>query len=443
MKIIKSIFFTGFLYWLIAFIVMQFALSFVWPFLYGAGWGTLGTLIAITLFDSVLLYSNSKGVISYRKHLTKMSNGDENEIQIYLISQYNFTVYVEIIDELPVQFQKRDFNIKSKLSPAEIQSHTYILIPKERGEYLFGSVNVLVKSKLGLVIRRFQFENNIMLPVYPSFLQMRKYELLAISNSLTMSGIKKIRRIGNTTEFDQIKEYSLGDDYRTMNWKATGRRQKLMVNKYQDERSQNVYSLIDMGRIMQMPFEEMSLLDYSINSSLVISNVAWKKHDKPGIIAFNHKIQNFLAAERRGSQMFRIQETLYNLETNFLETDYERLCAYVLSKINQRSLFLLFTNFETLSGLKRQLKYLRKIASSHLLIVVFFENTELKEVLKSPAKNTKEIYFKTVGEKFELDKKLIQRELLAYGIQSIYTSPQNLTVNTINKYLEIKSRSAM
>jgi uncharacterized protein (DUF58 family) len=318
---------------------------------------------------------------------------------------------------------------------------TYVVRPKERGEYHFGALNVFVRSILGLVKRRYRFEEGTMLPVYPSFIQMRKYELLAISNRLTMSGIKKIRRVGNTTEFDQIKEYIPGDDVRTINWKATARKQKLMVNKFQDERSQNVYSLIDMGRVMRMPFDQMTLLDYAINSSLVMSNIAWVKHDKPGVLAFNHRIQAHLGAERRGSQMYRIQETLYNLKTNFLETDYERLYTYVKSKITQRSLLLLFTNFETLNGLKRQIKFLRKMAKDHLVVVIFFQNTELKKYLEAPAKNTKDVYYKTIAEKFEFEKKLIQRELSAYGIQSIYTTPENLTVNTINKYLELKARA--
>lgn len=193
----------------------------------------------------------------------------------------------------------------------------YVIRPKQRGDYHFGALNVSAKTVLGLVKRRFRFEEGTTLPVYPSFIQMKKYELLAISNRLTMSGIKKIRKVGNATEFDQIKEYITGDDVRTINWKATSRRQKLMVNKYQDERSQNVYSLIDMGRIMKMPFDQMTLLDYAINASLVISNIAWHKHDKPGVVAFAHKINSFLPADRRGTQMYRIQETLYGLKTNF------------------------------------------------------------------------------------------------------------------------------
>lgn len=158
----------------------------------------------------------------------------------------------------------------------------YFLRPVKRGEYSFGSVNAFVSSPIGFISRRFKFSQDKMVPVYPSYIQMRKFELLAISNRLTETGVKKIRRIGHNMEFELIKEYVNGDDFRTINWKATARKQHLMVNHFQDERSQQVYSLIDKGRVMQMPFEGMSLLDYAINATLVISNIAIKNLTKPG-----------------------------------------------------------------------------------------------------------------------------------------------------------------
>ena len=170
----------------------------------------------------------------------------------------------------------------------DFKTISYFLRPVKRGEYSFGAVNVFASSPIGLVSRRYQFSQNKMVPVYPSYIQMRKYELLAISNRLTDTGIKKIRRVGQHTEFERIREYVPGDDYRTINWKASARKSHLMVNNYQDERSQQVYALIDKGRAMQMPFNGMSLLDYAINASLVISNIAIKKSDKAVLITFQH-----------------------------------------------------------------------------------------------------------------------------------------------------------
>jgi len=244
-------------------------------------------------------------------------------------------------------------------------------------------------------------------------------------------------------EFEQVKEYVQGDDYRTLNWTATARKGQLMVNNYTDEKSQQVYCIIDKGRVMKMPFEGMSLLDYAINASLVLSNVALLKHDKAGLVTFSEQVGAFLPANSKPVQMQSIREVLYNQKTRYLESDFEQLYAVLRRKISQRSLIILFTNFESLTGMRRHLPYLRKIASHHLLLTVFFENTELKSLVSAPATNVEEVYTKTVAEKFAFEKRLIAKELQQYGILSILTPPQDLTVNAINKYVELKARQAI
>src|SRR5690606_1595034 len=222
---------------------------------------------------------------------------------------YTFPVFVRIIDEIPEQFQVRNFKIDRRLDASSVTELEYELRPVERGEYHFGKLNIYATSVFGLIARRFTSDESAMVPSYPSFIQLRKYDLLAISNNLHQYGIKKIRRIGHTMEFEQIKDYVLGDDLRTINWKATAKKNALMVNQFQDEKSQPIYSVIDKGRVMKMPFNRLKLLDYAINAALVISNVALKKHDKAGILAFSKKLENTVVAEKRTSQMNLILES--------------------------------------------------------------------------------------------------------------------------------------
>ncbi len=397
-------------------------------------------LIFLLLLDGYLLFFTRGEIFSFRETPKRFSNGDLNPVRLYLENRYRFPVNLEIIDELPVQFQSRDFVMSANLPPG---GHTYLryeVKPTRRGEYHFGNINVYTSSPLALWQRRFQIDARTMTPVYPSFIQMRKYELLAISNRLTEVGIKKIRRVGHTMEFEHIREYVIGDDVRTINWKATARRHEFMVNHYQDERAQPVYSLINMGRVMKMPFNGMSLLDYAINASLVISNIAILKQDRAGVITFSHEIGEILPARRQSLQMAKIIELLYRQETDFLETDYEALFATLMRRISRRSLFLMFTNFETLSSLRRQLHFLRKISQKHLLVIIFFENTELSKVIQQPARTAREISVKAVAQQFALEKKQIVKELHRHGIHAVLTPPEKLTVNTINTYLQLKSR---
>ncbi len=424
----------------IAIVVFMAIFGYVFPVFESIARVAMYLLFALLLVDLILLFRVKKGLKANRVTPDKFSNGDRNPIKIYLQNYYQFKSSLKVIDEVPEQFQMRKASFSLMVEPNEKQSIAYDLRPVKRGEYHFGQLNVFANSPLGLAARRFRFEEPVMVPVYPSFIQMRKFELLAISNNLTLQGVKKIRRIGQNQEFEQIKDYVAGDDFRTINWKATARREHLMVNTYQDEKAQHVYSLIDKSRVMRMPFEGMSLLDYAINSSLALSNIAIKKGDHAGLITFQHKLQTVVPASKRNSQMKMIQEALYYQKTNYFESDFSRLFVGVKRRLNHRSLLLLYTNFESMAGLERQLPYLTNLAKSHVVVVIFFENTELQELLHTEPKSVKQIYYKTIAEKFDHEKKLIVKELNKHGIYSVLTAPQDLTVNTINKYLELKAR---
>ncbi len=438
-RTIKGIYVTDRFYYLGALLVLLFVSGHFFPLLYIIAKASLLFYFAATLLNGVLLFSKKKPIHAERKMAERLSNGDNNKITLFIKNNYPFEIALKIIDEIPFQFQIRNFEIKSFFKAGEEKFEHYQLRPTERGEYSFGKVNIYVSHSIGLITRRIKFDFKEVVPVYPSYIQLRKFELLAISNRLTEAGIKKIRKVSHTMEFDQIRDYVQGDDIRTLNWKATARRSHLMVNQYQDEKSQQVYCLIDMGRTMEMPFNGLSLLDYAINSSLVISNIAMYKQDKAGLLTFSKNIHNILPADRNKLQMHRILEALYRQKTNFDESDFEKVYTTIKRKIKQRSLLLLFTNFEWEVSLSRQMRFLRQLNNNHLLIVIFFKNTEVNQLVREKSSSINDVYVKTIAEKLMFEKRLIVKELKNYGIQSILTEPENLTVNTINKYLELKA----
>ena len=443
MKWLNRIYLNNFTFYVFIGILVCFVLAYIFPALYHATWLLFYIFLGFLAIDFLLLFASNQRFSGERKTVDKFSNGDDNPVTIKIESGYGFPVRAKVIDEIPFQFQVRNFDVTRNLAAGGNDAFEYILRPRERGEYYFGKLNIYVSSPLRLVARRYIFGEGQLVPTYPSYIQLRKYDMMAFSNRLFEYGLKKIRRIGHTMEFEQIKEYVSGDDIRTINWKATAKKNQLMVNQFQDERSQNVYMVIDKGRVMKMPFNGLSLLDYAINATLVLSNVILKKQDKAGMFTFSKKVENRVAAERRSGQMQKVLETLYNIKTDFFESDFGRLYADVKKNITQRSLILLYTNFETLDGLKRQLPYLKGIAKNHMLVVVFFENVELEDLINQKAGNIQEIYDQVIAEKFAFEKRLIVNELLKYGIYSVLTKPENLTIDSINKYLEIKARGLL
>ncbi|MBC7606376.1 MAG: DUF58 domain-containing protein [Burkholderiales bacterium] len=443
MNLLKKLYLNNFFFYVLLGIIALFVGAFIFPVLYSAVWYLVLVLSVFLFLDILILFLAKHGIDATRNMAEKLSNGDPNPIHITIKNYYTFPISVKIIDEIPFQFQIRDFEIRRNIKASAQDNLQYELRPTQRGEYSFGNLNVYVTSPLRLISRRFSFSKNQLVPTYPSYMQLRKYDLIAFSNHLFQYGIKKIRRLGHTMEFEQIKEYVPGDDIRTLNWKATAKKNALMVNQFQDEKSQSVYMIIDKGRVMKMPFNGLSLLDYAINATLVLSNVILKKQDKAGMLAFSKKVTNRVFAEKRASQLQQILETLYNITTDFYESDFSRLYVDIRKNISQRSLIILYTNFETLDGLHRQLPYLKGIAKSHLLVVVFFNNTELNALIHKKAETIQDVYDKVIAEKFAFEKRLIVNELKKYGIYSVLTQPENLTLDTINKYLEIKARGIL
>jgi uncharacterized protein (DUF58 family) len=403
----------------------------------------LAFVVCYLLLDILIVYSSSTKLEAKRELKDQLNLGDDNHVKIYIQNHHNLPAILKVIDEIPYQFQIRDFSRFLTLNPGESRTLDYYVKPVKRGAYKFGSLNVFVGSFLRMAQRRVKFSQDFEAKAYPSVRLMREFELKVFTHSNLSQGVKKVRRLGNNQEFEQIKPYVQGDDFRKVNWKATSRKGELMVNQYQDERSQSIYSIVDKSRAMKMPFNDMTLLDHSINSTLVISNIALRKDDKVGLLTFSDKLGAHVKAEKLGGQLRKLMENLYRQKTRYNEANFEMLYYGVRQNIKGRSLVFLYTNFETMYAMERALPMLRKIGKLHLLVVIFFENTGLIERAESKALTIEDIYTQTMAQKAVIEKQTIAAELQKYGINTILTTPEKLNVDTINKYLELKSRGAI
>lgn len=427
----------------LAIIAVACVMAFFIPWVWNVAMILLLLFVILTVLDFVLLFSKQQRIKAARFTAERWHLGEDNTVNLAINSEYKFPVSLEIIDELPELFQKRDFILHYKTTPGATLSEQYVLRPLTRGTYRFGNINVFVMSPLRLLKARYKFEDPATVKVYPTTKLLRSYQLLATTDQHSLFGARKVRKLGHSIEFEQIKEYVAGDDIRTINWKATARRGSMMVNTYTDIRSQQIFCVIDKGRSMKMPFEGMTLMDHSIKSALIFLNIALHKHDKAGLITFSSQVNDMVPADQGSMQMHKLLETLYNQTTDFQDADYERLLNQVHHKLSQRSFLLLFSNFESLSSLHRQMPYLRGLAKKHMLCVVFFENTAVKDIVEQQPDTIEGIYTKTIAERFDFEKKQMVKELRRYGIIAILTTPEKLTVDVINNYLELKSRQLL
>lgn len=419
-----------------------FILGFIIPVFFLVAQAALGLFMALVLLEFVILQFSKKPIEGTRHINAPMSVGDENKVTITLINKFNFTIRTTVYDNPPKQLQLRDKSFTATIKSEETKEFKYNVIPTDRGEYKFKDIYVYCSALTHLIQRKARVSASEVIAAYPSIIQMKQYELKVFAQTAA-TGIKKIRRLGHNNEFEQIKSYVQGDDIRTINWKATSRMNQLMVNQYQDQREQQVYTIIDKSRSMRMPFDEMTLLDYAINSTLAFSNVCIRKGDKAGLMTFSDKLGAKLAAERSRHQLSKIMEVLYAQKTRFLEANFELLYHGIRNHIKGRSLIMMYTNIESDYALKRILPMLKRINQKHVLVVIFFENTEVEKAAEMEPKHVRDIYLKTFAEKYTMEKKRISLELRKNGIQTVLTTPQNLTIDSINKYLELKARGVI
>lgn len=439
----KYIFITNRPFYFLSLALFLFIASLAYGPLFIIGQLVLVVIVALFILDCFVLLSVKKPILLERKLPPIANLGDPNKVNYEVKNQFNFPVIIKFFDEFPEQLQMRRFQDKFQLEKGDRSRLYFEFTPKSRGVYLFQNSNLFVQSKIGFAERKVVIQHRYEVSVYPSILQMKQFELKVFNKSSVDRGIKKIRRLGHNNEFEQIKNYVQGDDFRRINWKATSRKNELMINQYQDEKSQQIFCVLDKGRSMKMPFGGLTLLDYAINSTLAFSNIAIKKGDKVGLISFSNKIGASLSAEKSKHHLKKISDHLYNQKTNFLESDFELLYHTIRNKIKTRSLLVLYTNFESEYALRRNLPILKRIAQTHVLCVIFFENTEIDQVHNEKAYSLNEVYFQTLAEKAIMDKRKLLIELRNSGIQCILSKPKELTLNSINKYLELKSKGML
>lgn len=443
MQILKNTYLSRFFFLLYFGIVLLFVISANYPQLLIISQAILLITLGLTVIDLLLVFSTKKPISVERIVEQRLNLGDKNAVQLVFRNLTNQPIGYRMYEGFPKSMQERSKTFVGTIGPKNTKTYSYDFTPKSRGDYEFGNVFLFISSVFNLVSRRFIIPLKQEVQVFPSVLQLKKYELLVFQQQKVNVGIKKIRRLGNNSEFEQIKNYVQGDEVKKINWKATGRTNTLMVNQYQEEKSQNVYCIIDKSRSMQMEFDSLSMFDYAINSTLVLSNITIKNGDKTGLITFSDKMGTQLAADKSAGQLRRIMEELYAQKSQFLEPNYALLYNSLRRTVKTRSLIILFANFETEFAMRRALPILRKIKEKHVLVTVLFQNSDLETLAFKQPKTIRDVYQSAVAEKMTNVKSKIALELKRNGIHTVLTLPENLSINTINKYLELKAKGAL
>lgn len=441
MNFFKSFYITKKGFWALGATALVFAFGMLFPFMLELGKLLLILFCIVLLAETVLLYQR-KSIVDISRVVPKsLSNGDENTIKLLVKNKLSIKLLLRIKEDLPDQLQDFTWHRTITQKGRSSTEVSYVIKPSERGVYAWYNVYAHAEiPKIGLVSRRMMFDHFDEVPCLPSYMQFGAFRISALVSQQKEMDTTHIRKLGQSMEFEQIKNYNPGDDFRHINWKASAKQGKLMLNQYQDERSQSIYCIIDGGRTMKTQHNGQSLQDYAINASVGLSKAILQMKDKVGMINFYTDHCDLLKPSASPAQFRKINEMLFNIKTEDTDASMEVLYKFSRNQIKNRSLLILFTHFDNTESVKRNIPYLRAMGRFHLVLIVFFENDELQTFADTPAEKLTDIYSSTIAREQVYQQKVLARELNKYGIITIITSPDKLTISVVNQYLEIKRK---
>lgn len=374
---------------------------------------------------------------------SKLSIGADNIITVLVANRGQRPLRFTLRDEFPYQFNGSANVHAGQVAPFEVAEVRYSVRPVQRGDYMFGDINLRYRSVLQTFIRQARYPAATQVKVYPNVLDVRKYDLLARKGLLFEIGLRPARVLGSGTEFERLREYTTDDEFRRINWRATARHGKPIAMEFETERSQYVVSVIDTGRLMRPPIGELAKLDYVINAALLLSYVAGLKGDHTGLLTFADDVGTYLAPKRGKGQFYRMLEALYNVQFEPVEADYAKALGYLSVKHKRRSLIIVFTDVVTLDAARPLIAQMARLAQHHLALCVVISDPNITALAQQPPADSDAVYQRAVAEMLLDERQVVFDTLGRSGVLTLDVPADKLSISLINKYLELKGRGAL
>jgi len=378
-----------------------------------------------------------------REHDTRLSLGADNPIGLTVHNRGQRAANFWLRDEPPETYEISERVLEGEAPARGTWQGTYYVRPLRRGDYQFGNLNLRWLGPLRLIVRQGQIAAETPIKVYPNLLDVRRYDLLLRRNRLQEMGLRNTRMFGEGTEFERLREYLPDDGFRHIDWKATARRHRPITVEYQVERSQNVVAVLDTGRMMQSPVNQMAKLDYVINAVLLLSYVVTGKGDKIGLMTFADDIKHFLGPRQGRGQFYRMLEMLYAVEPEPVEPDYGHALRYLATKQRKRALIVIFTDLsggQSMQTLASQIAVLRRRS---LPLVVTISDPDVHAAAHQIPQNSLDVYQRAAAGRLLDERKIALDQMRQQGVLTLDVPAHQLSMAVINRYLELKGRTLL
>ncbi|MCL2593780.1 MAG: DUF58 domain-containing protein [Defluviitaleaceae bacterium] len=408
-------------------------------------------LIIFLLYNFVcfaMLFMDRKLSPSQKDFIVSRDDNDtlyfkaENEIFFKIRNLYHDKIKLSIRDELP----DWHFNVISEENATKVidggaeEEFSYKLIPLKRGSFKFLHVYICQIGILGLCRKYYKLNLEREFKVYPNLQNLSKYRLIVNKHRLLSHGQRRINLRGQGSEFESLREYVEGDDFRKINWMVTARENKLIVNQYEAEKNQPVFILLDTGRTMSYSIKGYKKVDYAINAALILSDIVNQKGDNSGLVVFNTEVDSYIPPGKGDGHRKHLMETLYHISDTKFTSDYRGLFLELLAKQKRRSIVFVFTDFETEDEMKDLVNSVSIIARRHVPVVVFMKNESLEKLAQVDGKETKDQYKQAIATDFLRARNKMIKTLNRKGIICVESEAEKFAIDSVNQYLLVREK---
>jgi uncharacterized protein (DUF58 family) len=420
-------------------------------------WRLPGVRWAWVAYDLILLlvayvdYRRTADIskIEIERHMPRrFMIGEENEVRVTISHRlpYRFTLMIK--DEYPPDLELRGERLllatPRRSGGADRQATAgYKLYAASRGDYAFGDIIVRRLSPWKLVVRQDRVKAAESVKVYPNINEARRHELSAQRNRQLLMGFRKTRIRGQGREFESLRDYVRGDEMRHISWTATARRGRLITRQYQIERNQSIVVMIDAGRLMTSRIEHLSKLDHAINAALAIGYVATRGGDNIGLLVFNRQVTTYLPPQRGHAQLAEMTEALYNVKAQMIEPSYARAFQYLSQNCKRRSLVVILTDLVDRDASAELLAYTATLLPRHLPLIVTIGDKDLRALVAQEPRRIADVYQQSVAEELLGQREEALARITELGGLALDVPAGQLSIELVNKYLEVKERGLL
>lgn len=405
-------------------------------------------LVALSILDYRMLKDSAKCVIR-REPMTTLSINEPNPVTITASHRGERPFHVTVRDEPPLEFNVDRMDLVFDIEPNTIVKQSYKVFPAERGNYSFENINVRYRTQLGMLVRQETIAAPASVKVYPDIFQTKKHQLLARENRVVQMGLRRSRMRGQGQEFERLRDYVPDDSPRHIDWKATARRNSLITREYDIEQSQTIMILLDIGRNMASRTLEMdgslgiTKADCAINASVLLAHVAAQTDDRVGLFCFARGPVAYIPPGKGAAQSRRLMEALYPLQPRVEEPGYYENFMLVSQKQRKRSLVFIFTDLIDAEASNRLISSVGLLTRKHLVVCVALSDYELPAIIDSAPARSSDLYTQAVALSMVRERKNALLRLSAQGVITIDATPADLSVSTVNKYLQLKREARL